>query len=153
TPEQFDNLIQLNLKASFFLAQSASQLMIEQKIGGSILLMSSVTGVQAHENLVAYGMTKAALRMLAKSLVVELSPYKICVNAIAPGATLTERTLDDQDYEQTWSKITPLGKPANTQDIAHAALFLVHPHSKHITGQTLVVDGGWTAVSPSPFKQ
>ncbi|MEL6945363.1 MAG: SDR family oxidoreductase, partial [Bacteroidota bacterium] len=122
TPEQFDNLIQLNLKASFFLAQSASQLMIEQKIGGSILLMSSVTGVQAHENLVAYGMTKAALRMLAKSLVVELSPYKICVNAIAPGATLTERTLDDQDYEQTWSKITPLGKPANTQDIAHAAL-------------------------------
>lgn len=152
TPEQFDDLIQLNLKASFFLAQAASKAMIEQKTGGSILLMSSVTGVQAHENLVAYGMTKAALRMLAKSLVSELSPHQICINAIAPGATLTERTLGDQDYEQTWSKITPLGRPATTEDIAHAALFLVHPDSRHITGQTLVVDGGWTSVSPSPSE-
>ncbi|MEM6700291.1 MAG: SDR family oxidoreductase [Bacteroidota bacterium] len=152
TPEQFDHLIQLNLKASFFLVQAASKIMIEQQTEGSILLMSSVTGVQAHENLVAYGMTKAALRMLAKSLVAELSPHQICINAIAPGATLTERTLDDLDYEQIWSKITPIGRPATTQDIAHAALFLVHPNSRHITGQTLVVDGGWTSVSPSPFE-
>ncbi|MEM8523032.1 MAG: SDR family oxidoreductase [Bacteroidota bacterium] len=153
TSEQFDQLIQLNLKASFFLAQTASRTMIEQKTGGSILLMSSVTGVQAHENLVAYGMTKAALQMLAKALVSELSPHQICINAIAPGATLTERTLNDQDYKQVWSNITPIGRPATVQDIAHAALFLVHPKSKHITGQTLVVDGGWTSVSPSPFEK
>lgn len=152
TTEQFNDLIQLNLKASFFLAQAASKIMIEQEKGGSILLMSSVTGVQAHENLVAYGMTKAALQMLAKSLVSELSPHQICINAIAPGATLTERTLGDQNYEQTWSKITPIGRPATTEDIAHAALFLVHPNSRHITGQTLVVDGGWTSISPSPFE-
>jgi len=151
--EQFDNLIHLNLKASFFLTQAASRAMVEQKLGGSILLMSSVTGVQAHENLVAYGMTKAALQMLAKALVAELSPHQICINAIAPGATLTQRTLDDKDYEQIWSKITPLGRPATTQDIAHAALFLVHPNSRHVTGQTLVVDGGWTSVSPSPFNK
>ncbi|HTF21956.1 MAG TPA: SDR family oxidoreductase, partial [Chryseolinea sp.] len=95
--------------------------------------------------------SKAALEMLAKTLVLELSPYSITVNAIAPGATATERTLEDKDYEKTWSRITPIGKPATTQDIAHAALFLVSPGAGHITGQSLVIDGGWTSVSPSPY--
>ena len=89
--------------------------------------------------------------MLAKNLVVELSPYNITVNAIAPGATLTERTLNDAEYEKTWSRITPIGKPATTSDIANAALFLVSPAAKHITGQSLIIDGGWTSVSPSPY--
>ena len=96
-------------------------------------------------------MSKAALEMLAKTLVIELSPYKITVNAIAPGATLTERTGNDPAYEKTWSAITPIGKPASTEDIANAALFLVSPQAGHITGQTLVIDGGWTSVSPSPY--
>ena len=96
-------------------------------------------------------MTKAALELLAKTLVVELSPYKITVNAIAPGATLTERTASDPTYEQTWSRITPIGTPASTGDIANAALFLISPQSQHITGQTLIIDGGWTSVSPSPY--
>jgi 3-oxoacyl-[acyl-carrier protein] reductase len=113
--------------------------------------MSSVTGHQAHKNLAAYGMSKAALEMLAKTLVVELSPYQITVNAIAPGATATERTLSDPDYTKTWSRITPIGKPASTMDIAHAALFLVSPQAGHVTGQALVIDGGWTSVSPSPY--
>ena len=113
--------------------------------------MSSVTGHQAHKNLAAYGMTKAALEMLAKTLVLELSPYKITINAIAPGATLTERTVSDPTFEATWSKITPTGRPATVADIAHAALFLVSPEAGHITGQSLVVDGGWTSTSPSPY--
>ena len=96
-------------------------------------------------------MTKAALEMLAKNLVVELSAYDINVNAIAPGATLTERTLDDASYEATWSRITPIGRPASVQDIAHAALFLVSPEAKHITGQSIIIDGGWTSVSPPPY--
>jgi NAD(P)-dependent dehydrogenase (short-subunit alcohol dehydrogenase family) len=89
--------------------------------------------------------------MLAKTLVIELSEYGITVNAIAPGATLTERTLDEADYEKTWSRLTPIGRPASTLDIANAALFLVSDHARHITGQSLVVDGGWTSVSPSPY--
>ena len=151
TPESFYKVLQVNLGGSFFLAQAAANKMKGQKTGGSILLMSSVTGHQAHKNLAAYGMTKAALEMLAKSLVIELSPHHININAIAPGATLTERTVDDKDYEKIWSKITPLGKPATTIDIANAALFLVSDNAKHITGQSLVVDGGWTSVSPEPF--
>ena len=151
TPEAFNKVMQLNLAGSFFLAQAAAKQMKQQETGGSILFMSSVVGHQAHKNLAAYAITKAGLEMLAKNLVVELSPYNINVNAIAPGATLTERTLDDKDYEKTWSRITPLGKPATTNDISNAALFLVSPESRHITGQSLIIDGGWTSVSPSPY--
>ena len=151
TPDAFNKVMQLNLAGSFFLAQTAAKQMKQQGTGGSILFMSSVVGHQAHKNLAAYAITKAGLEMLAKNLVVELSPYNINVNAIAPGATLTERTLGDEDYEKTWSRITPLGKPATTNDIANAALFFVSPGSRHITGQSLIIDGGWTSVSPSPY--
>lgn len=150
-PEDFDQVMKVNLRGSFFLAQIASIQMREQQDGGRILFMSSVTGHQAHKNLAAYGMSKAALEMLAKTLVLELSPHHITVNAIAPGATLTERTAHDPEYKNIWSRITPVGKPATIQDIAHAALFLVSPDAGHITGQTLVIDGGWTSVSPSPY--
>ncbi|MCE7864979.1 MAG: SDR family oxidoreductase [Bacteroidetes bacterium CHB5] len=150
-PDDFNKVMRLNLGGSFFLAQQAARNMRDQKHGGRILFMSSVTGHQAHKNLAAYGMSKAALEMLAKNLVIELSPYGITVNAIAPGATATARTKSDPEYENTWSRITPIGKPASTNDIASAALFLVSPEAGHITGQTLVVDGGWTSVSPSPY--
>jgi glucose 1-dehydrogenase len=150
TPEAFNSVLQLNLAGSFFLTQAAANQMKKQGNGGSILLMSSVTGHQAHKNLAAYGMTKAALEMLAKNLVVELSPFQININAVAPGATLTERTEADKNYRDTWSQLTPMGRPATVGDIAAAALFLVSSEARHITGQSLVVDGGWTSVSPQP---
>jgi len=150
-PESFFRVMQVNLGGSFFLTQAAANQMKLQKSGGSILLMSSVTGHQAHKNLAAYGMSKAALEMLAKNLVIELSPFHININSIAPGATLTERTLHDAEYEKIWSSITPLGRPASVEQIAAVALFLVSDNAKHITGQSLVVDGGWTSVSPSPY--
>jgi glucose 1-dehydrogenase len=93
-------------------------------------------------------MSKAALEMLAKHLVIELSGYKINVNTIAPGATATERTLLDPDYIKIWSELTPMGRPAYVKDIADTALFLVSDKARHITGQTIIVDGGWTSVSP-----
>jgi glucose 1-dehydrogenase len=153
SPEAFLKVMQVNLGGSFFLAQTAAKQMIKQKNGGSILFMSSVTGHQAHKNLAAYGMSKAALEMLAKNLVIELSEHHITVNAIAPGATLTERTLADPGYTKTWSRITPMGRPATTQDIADTALFLVSERARHITGQTIIVDGGWTVVSPPPDEK
>jgi len=151
SPDAFYRVMQVNLGGTFFLAQAAANQMKQQQSGGSLLFMSSVTGHQAHKNLAAYGMSKAALEMLAKYLVIELSEYAINVNTIAPGATTTERTLDDPAYQTTWSKITPMGRPANVSDIANAALFLVSEESRHITGQNLVVDGGWTSISPSPY--
>lgn len=151
SPESFFRVMQVNLGGSFFLAQAAASQMKKQGSGGSILFTSSVTGHQAHKDLAAYGMSKAALEMLAKNLVIELSQYKINVNTIAPGATITERTSNDPGYSNTWSKITPMGRPANVSDIAGTALFLVSDKAKHITGQSIIVDGGWTCISPSPF--
>ena len=149
--DNFQQLVAVNLQGSFFLAQSAAQQMVKQKTGGRILFMSSVTGHQAHPNLAAYGMSKAALEMLAKSLGVELAAHKIAVNAIAPGATLTERTLQlGSDYQKTWEAITPSGSVSTPIDIANTALFLLSEGANQITGQSIIVDGGWTSVSPPP---
>jgi 3-oxoacyl-[acyl-carrier protein] reductase len=152
-PESMSKLLQLNMGGTFFLAQAAATEM-RKTGGGSILLMSSVVGVQAHKYLAAYAMTKAAIQMLAKNLVLELSPYNIRINSIAPGATITERTLAiEPGYAETWKRITPLGKPANTDDIANTALFFLSDQAGHITGQNLVIDGGWTSVSPPPGEE
>ena len=149
--ESLRKVLDLNLVGSFLLTQASARQMRTQKTGGRILLMSSVVGHQAHQFLGAYAMSKAGLEMLAKNLVIELSPFGITINTVAPGATLTERTLaEDPTYPKTWAAITPMGRPAICEDIANAALFLLSPHSGHITGQSLVVDGGWTSVSPLP---
>lgn len=148
--ESLNKVLNVNIAGTFLLAQAAVNQMKKQGRGGSLLFTSSVTGHQAHKDLAAYGMSKAAIEMLAKNLVLEISPYKISVNTIAPGATLTERTLDDPNYMSVWSRITPMGRPAYTTDIASAALFLVSEQARHITGQSLVIDGGWTVISPSP---
>jgi NAD(P)-dependent dehydrogenase (short-subunit alcohol dehydrogenase family) len=150
-PEALQGVLGLNLAGSFFLAQNAALQMKKQGSGGSILFMSSVTGHQAFKNLAAYGMTKAALEMLAKSLVVELAGLNISVNTVAPGATITERTMEEKDYDKIWAKVIPAGRACTVEDIANAVLFLVSPVSRQITGQTLIVDGGWTATSPPPY--
>lgn len=150
--EDFMEVTRVNQAGTFFLTQAAARVMKEQESGGSILLTSSVTAHQSHENLAAYAMSKAALEMLAKNLVLELAPYKIRINTIAPGATLTERTTSDPDYATTWSRLTPLGRPASVGDIAEAAIFLLSDGARHITGQTLIIDGGWTSISPSPYS-
>jgi len=152
-PDSFYKVMTVNLGGSFFLTQAAANQMKKQDTGGSIVFMSSVTGHQAHKNLAAYGMSKAALEMLAKHLVLELSPYKINVNTIAPGATITERTSKEDTYNDIWAKLTPMGRPAQVDDIAKAVLFMVSDSAKHITGQSLVVDGGWTSISPSPYEE
>jgi len=150
-PEDFNRLLSVNLGGSFFLAQAAARHMREQASGGDILFLSSVTGHRAVDQGSAYGMTKKALEMLARSLSVELAPHGIGVNAVAPGATVTPRTLDENpNYVEDWGAVTPTQRPAYPSDIARAALFLLSPSAAHITGQTLLVDGGWTAVSPTP---
>ena len=149
--ENFERVMNVNLRGSFFLAQAAARQMRAQGSGGSIVLMSSVTGHRAVHYLAAYGMTKAALEMLAKALVLELSPHGIRINAIAPGAIVTPRNLvDDPDYDANWGRVIPVGRAGQTSDIANAALFLLAPQSTFVTGQTIVVDGGWSNTGPSP---
>lgn len=85
------------------------------------------------------------------NLVLDLSPFNININMVAPGATITERILlESPCYEKVWADIIPKRRTAYPKDIANAALFLLSPVSEHITGQTLIVDGGWTSTSPYP---
>jgi 3-oxoacyl-[acyl-carrier protein] reductase len=151
-PASMQRLLQINLFGTFFLTQAVTKQMVKQGHGGSILITSSVTGHAAHPFLAAYGMTKAGLDQLVKNLVIDLGPHKININTMVPGATLTERTLiEDPDYLEIWSRITPSGRPSTTDDIVNAALFLVSPASRQIMGQNLVIDGGWTSVGVPPY--
>ncbi|MEZ4630555.1 MAG: SDR family oxidoreductase [Deinococcales bacterium] len=145
----FYRVVSVNLAGGFFLSQAAARMMRDQGQGGKILFTSSVVAHQAVKYLSAYAMTKAGLEQLARNLVIELSPHNITINTIAPGATITPRNLqDDPNYEDIWRKLIPLGKVAHPQDIANAALFLLSPAANHITGQSLIIDGGWSVISP-----
>lgn len=151
TPEAFDRLTAVNLRGTYFTAQAGAQAMIARNIAGRIILMSSVTGIQAFLNLSAYGMTKAGIMMMARTLAVELGGHGITVNAIAPGIVKTERTVaDDPNLDTNWPPVLSTGQVGQGEDIAATTLFLASPEAKQITGQTLVVDGGWVIHSPIP---
>jgi len=151
TPESFQKVIGLNLKGAFFLAQRAAKEMIKQGERGSMVFMSSQVGIQAYQHLTAYGMTKAALCMMARNLAYVLGKYKITANAVAPGATLTERTRKEQpDYEGIWGKLNPNERVGTPEDVAKTVLFLLSEEATHINGQTIPIDGGWTVGGKYP---
>jgi 3-oxoacyl-[acyl-carrier protein] reductase len=154
--QEWDMLANLNLKGSFFGAQAAARQMLAQgaragTYGGRIVFSSSVTGVVAAPNLGAYGITKAGLRHMATTLAAELAPHGITVNALGIGATLNERNLaNDPLYAEHWASVIPTGRAVQPADLAAALLFLVSPEAAMINGHALMVDGGWTTLSPTP---
>ena len=150
-PADFDRIVSVNLRGTYFTAQTAARRMIADGKAGRIILLSSVVGLRAFPNFSIYSMTKAAIAMMASSLALELGRHHITVNAISPGATLTERTLrEDPNYEAGWSRVIPTGRVNTVEDMTAAALFLASPAARQINGQNLVVDGGWTLASPLP---
>jgi len=149
TEEAWDTVANLNLKGSFFGAQAAARQMIAQRAPGTIVFSSSIAGVQAIPFLSAYGATKAGLRHMARCLALELGPHRITVNAIGIGPTLNARNLaDDPAYDEHWGALLPAGRAARPDDIADALLYLAR--STYVTGEILMVDGGWTIHSPTP---
>lgn len=151
TPESFEKVVNLNLRGTFFLSQLAAKKMKDGGHGGNIVLIGSNVGERAYPNLAAYGMSKAGISMLVKQLTLPLGPLGISVNCVSPGATLTERTaLEEEDYAGVWAKINPNQRVGRPEDVAHTVSFILNPASRHITGQTLLVDGGWTATGPTP---
>jgi NAD(P)-dependent dehydrogenase (short-subunit alcohol dehydrogenase family) len=144
--EEFDHVIAVNLRAPYFLSQKIARHMMERKKGGKIINVASLTSQIGMQNISAYGASKGGVYALTKTMAVELAPYKICVNAIAPGFFQTQLTepvwQDHKKFEWALSRI-PLGRVGIPEDAAGAVIFLASPASDYITGEVLFVDGGW----------
>jgi NAD(P)-dependent dehydrogenase (short-subunit alcohol dehydrogenase family) len=148
TRERWDKTIQLNLTATYFLAQAFAKNLVAQKRGGAIVIVSSTNAFQAESDSTAYDTSKGALVMLTKSLAMSLADFGIRVNGIAPGlirTPLTERWIDTRaDLKAHYEKKILLGKIGSAEDCAGAAVFLCSPAASYITGHILTVDGGLT---------
>ncbi|MFD1018435.1 SDR family NAD(P)-dependent oxidoreductase [Thalassobacillus hwangdonensis] len=144
--EEWETIIQTNMKSAFFLSQFAAQKMKDGE-QGKIINISSVGGHTALRTGVVYAMTKSALIQMTKNLALEWGKYNINVNAIGPWyfpTSLTEKLLQDEAYVSDILDRTPLKRIGNLSEIAGPAVFLASPASDYITGQTIFVDGGMT---------
>lgn len=140
--EDWDSVVNTNLRGAFSFTQSIIRAMIKQR-GGRIINISSVIGLMGNAGQANYAASKAGLIGLTKSLARELASRNITVNAVAPGFITTDMTasLPDEVKSSIRSKI-PLGKTGTPEDIANAVAFLASPEAGYITGQVLCVDGG-----------
>jgi NAD(P)-dependent dehydrogenase (short-subunit alcohol dehydrogenase family) len=146
--EDFDSTLAINLKGTFFASQAAGRLMIRQK-SGKIINMSSQAGFAALPTESVYCMTKAGIAHLTKCLAVEWGPYGITVNAVAPTfihTPGTESALADAAFRaDTVERIAALHRIGEPMEVAGAVVFLASPAASLITGETILIDGGWTA--------
>ncbi len=148
----FDRTIRTNLKGCFLCMQQAARLMIADGAGGSIINIGSGANQAPFPNLVDYCCSKGGIQNLTQVAAVELGPHKIRVNCVAPGAIEIERTRQESpDYAKTWSPLTPLRQIGEVSDVADAVVFLASPAARHITAQTLYVDGGLFSQVPWPY--
>ena len=141
TEEQWDMVINVNLKSAFNFIHAVNPVMFKQK-NGSIINMSSVVGVSGNANQSNYSASKAGMIGLAKSIAKELGPRNIRANAIAPGFILTEMTdtLSDE-IKAKWNEQIPLRRGGTTEDVANVALFLASDLSAYVSGQVINVCG------------
>ena len=144
TVEEFDSVVAVNLRGSYFASVEVATRLFEASLPGSVINISSVSGVVPLERLGVYAATKAALQHLTKVMALEWADRGVRVNAIAPGWTETDFTDDlfsSRHGERLRSDI-PMGRLAAPADITGAAIYLASAASGYVTGTTLVVDGG-----------
>jgi len=148
TEQDYDATAAINLKGTFFASQAAARVMIQQK-SGKIINMSSQAGFAALPTESIYCMTKAGIVHLTKCLAVEWGKYGITVNAVAPTFIRTpgtEAALADPAFRaDTLERIAALHRIGEPMEVAGAVVFLASPAASLITGETILIDGGWTA--------
>lgn len=148
SPQEWEDVMDVNVNAQFFIAQAVAKGMVESG-GGSIVSIGSNSGLivdrpqpQAH-----YNTSKAAVHQMVKSMACELAPYKIRVNAVAPGFIVTDMTKDaiaNSGWLPTWEQNTPMARMGRPEEIAFAMVYLASDAASYVTGCILVVDGGYT---------
>lgn len=145
TPDQYDRIMDVNLKGMFFGGQKAAQQMIRQKQGGVIINMSSVMAYLALDAQVVYTVSKGGIQQLTKVQAVALAPHNIKVNAMAPGPIETElmrRVGSDRELMDTILSRTPQGRIGTPRECGRLAVFLASEDSDFIFGQSIYIDGG-----------
>jgi NAD(P)-dependent dehydrogenase (short-subunit alcohol dehydrogenase family) len=147
-----DDMIALNVRAAFLVAQAAVKKMLQhpdrRKIGGSVIQVSSQMGRVGAERRTVYCMTKHGIEGLTKAMAVELAPENIRVNAIAPTFLETPMTASffaDPEFRNWVISRIPLGRIGRMDEVTGAIVFLASPAASLITGTSLAIDGGWTA--------
>lgn len=150
SPDDFDRVLSVNLRAVFVLSQLAARDMVERGVKGSIINVSSVNSVLAIPGQLAYVTSKGGLQQLTKATALGLAEHGIRVNAIGPGSIMTDilKTVmtDDAARRMILSR-TPLGRLGEPEEIASVALFLASDMASYITGQTIYPDGGRLALN------
>ncbi|MDR2052245.1 MAG: 2-dehydro-3-deoxy-D-gluconate 5-dehydrogenase KduD [Treponema sp.] len=146
TGEDWDEVMNVNLKSLFFLSQAAAKQFIKQGSGGKIIHIASLLSFQGGIRIPSYTAAKSGVRGLTMLMANEWAKHNININAIAPGYFETDNTsalrADRRRYEEITSRI-PAGRWGIPQDLAGAAVFLASPASNYLNGFTIAVDGGW----------
>ena len=146
TPEDWDKLININLKSAFFLSQAAARVMRTQG-GGKIINVGSISFDLIIPNIALYAVSKNGLRGLTRALAVEYAKDNITANAIAPGrfwTTMTDAVFSDPERYESAVAVLPMKRPGVPADLAGATLLLASDAGNYITGQTIFIDGGWS---------
>ena len=142
TEDQWDAVINVNLKSAFNLVHAVTPIMVKQR-AGSIINMASVVGVSGNAGQANYSASKAGMIGLAKSIAKELGSRNIRANAIAPGFIITDMTNQlPEEVKAEWAKQIPLRRGGTPEDIANVATFLASDLSSYVTGQVINVCGG-----------
>ena len=145
TEKDWDFVVGINLKGVFLCSNAAARYMIRQK-SGKIISTASIAGKVGFADSSAYCASKGGIISMTKELAMELAPYNINVNAVAPGVIATNMTkdmMDDEKAKQGLLMSIPLKRIGKPEDIAKAYVFLASQDSDYVTGHVLVVDGGW----------
>ncbi|MDZ7760360.1 MAG: glucose 1-dehydrogenase [Desulfovermiculus sp.] len=143
--DDFQQVIDIQLKSAYFMAQAAAKAMVNTG-QGKIINLASLTSKIGVPNISIYGAAKGGVFALTKSMALELAPHNINVNAVAPGyvrTAMTEPAFSDKARYETMLSRIPLKRFGTTQDIGNTALFLASPASDYLTGEVIYVDGGW----------